>query len=238
MKKTLFSFLLLAGLAPSAVFASVLFDFNSLAAGINSTNGSTADSIDNYMTGVYGSSVTVALGAKTMTSKAENPYPRNGLYLGNSDGATDRGQYSGSAFYHAGWLDTFLINRWNATSLASSVRDRIVITFNAAPITAVEFDWEIFPMNGSGVADFTFKADGTQIFYTALTTSSDKQAGDLGHFSHTFSAPVTKLEFIDWTDAPIGIDNLRVTRVPEPGSATLFGAALAAFALSRRRRQR
>ena len=76
-----------------------------------------------------------------------------------------------------------------------------------------------------------------------------KLTGDVGHFSTVFNTPVKKLEFIDWTTAPIGIDNLEVNtppvrrpqvNVPEPSSFVLLAPWLlamggAAFLRHRRR---
>lgn len=232
--------LLLLCVYPLAAQATVLFDFNALAAGRNSAGGppdplhNAPDLIDVYMTGLYGSKVTVDLGGRTMQGKPESRRPANTeLYLGNSDLAPDRGPMAGAPFVHARDrrgripLDTYLINRWNASSLPRDVRDRIVISFEDVPIDSVEFDWEIFPVTASGQnADITVKADGVTIFHEALF-GKDKEKGDLGHFGpFSFATPVRTLEFIDWTDAPIGMDNLSVNQqVPEPGSLVLFLSA-------------
>jgi hypothetical protein len=203
--------------------ATILFDFNPLAANLNTANGN--DPVESYMEGLYGTAITVARGAKTLKGRPEEPHPK-GLYLGNSDGALDRGPFV-TPPGHPDPKDTYLINRWNSNCCLATEKDRITIIFEERPILAAEFDWEIFPVNSNGTtADFTFKADGVTYFYTALTTLAEKQLGDLGHFSVTFPRPVRKLEFIDWTDAPIGIDNLRVT-VPGPAPAVLLGAGLA-----------
>jgi hypothetical protein len=219
------------GLAGSASADTILFDFNSLGANVNSATG--PDSIESYMEGLYGSDITVALGAKTQTARVENR--PTGMYLGNSDGAIDRGNCT-APYCHPG-TDTFLINRWDATSVPSSLRDRIIITFEDVPIYGLGLDWEIFPITRNGnKADITIKADGEIVFWEELY-GTDKENGDLGHFSIDFTTPVHTLEFIDWTDAPIGIDNLSVTprRVPVPGTGLLLLAGLAALGLNRRR---
>lgn len=213
----------------------ILFDFNTLAAGLNSTTGEApGDPIEAYMEGLYGSNITVNVGAQTQKNRIESGHPA-GLYLGNSDGALDRGPFV-SPPGHPDPKDTFLINRWNATSLPADVRDRIVITFDR-PIASVEFDWEIFPQT-SGVADITIKADGTTIFYELLpaTPIDERRLGDLGHFAHfDFVTPVHTLEFIDWNTAPIGIDNLTVNdTIPEPATLLLLGSGLAVMAVWRR----
>jgi hypothetical protein len=235
-------------LPQTAGAATILFNFNSLGAGINSaSNGSpfpapnpAPDRIEDYMEDIYGSNITVLLGAQTRTSRVENrPNGTLDMYLGNSDGATDRGDCSPVAnpACHGGNPDTFLINRWDSSSIASNLRDRIVITFLDVPIMGFSVDWEIFPvtMNGQN-ADITIKADGETLFFSQLM-GADKERGDLGHYSVSFTQPVHTLEFIDWSDAPIGIDNLRVT-VPVPGTLALLGAGCLAFSFTRAARRR
>lgn len=165
--------------------------------------------------------------------------------------------------------DTFLINDWNNGSLtAADKKDRIVITF-ANPIPWVAFDWEIFPQTTLTHADITVLADGHQILFEDLTTfrcspppvgqtltqckNSEVQKGDLGSFAHfdfnTSNAAwlaagggnggVHTLEFIDWTTAPVGIDNLQVGQtVPEPASLLLLGSGLAGLGFWGRRKNR
>lgn len=224
-------------LAPPSA-ESVLFDFNSLAAGASSSSG--PDGIETYMESMYGSNITVNWGAKAMKGKPDAAHPAsNQLYLANSDNAPDRGPMAGSPYWHADPKDTYLINRWNdkptKTCGPTCLSDRIVMIFDV-PIVSAEWDWEIFPINGKGKADITAKADGVTIFYSSLTTAADKALGDLGHAGPFFFAtPVNKLEFIDWTDAPIGIDKLQITKrqiiplqvapVPDDPPAVLILAA-------------
>jgi len=212
---------------------TILFDFNSLAANKNSKDNGN-DPIEEYMELVYGSAITVVEGARTRKERVEDR--PNGAYLGNSDGALDQGLCApnGLIACHGAPMDTFLINRWN------NGFDRIVITFEDEPISSVEFDWEIFPVTQAGQrAHLQVIADESHIFFLELF-GANKELGDLGHFNTlVFDSPVHTLQFIDWNDAPIGIDNLRVRRqeTPWPSSLLLLGAGLAGPAvwkLSRR----
>lgn len=202
--------------------APILFNFNSLADNTMSTGGE--DAIENYMEGIYGSEITLDLGAMADDDRVEGR--PTGAYLGP---------------------DIYLRNRWNATSVPSNLRDRIGIQFNVVPITGLEFDWEIFPVTQSGQnADFTVRVwtqqqlndedAGTVIFFTQLLGPA-KELGALGHESFSFSSPITRVEFIDWNDAPIGIDNLSTTQTPVPGTLVLLGAGLLALGIGRARRR-
>jgi hypothetical protein len=206
-----------------AAAAPILFNFNSIPDNTNSSSGE--DMIEDYMEAIYGSEITVALGARAEDDKIEGR--PTGAYLGP---------------------DIFLINRWNTTSISSTLRDRIIITFEVVPITGLEFDWEIFPVTQSGQnADLTvnvwtpqqlvLEQPGTTIFFRELLGPA-KEAGALGHESFTFSTPVKMVQFIDWSDAPIGIDNLSLPNlVPLPGTLALLGAGLVAFGIGRVRRR-
>jgi len=218
------AFLCIPGLASAT---EVLFDFNSLSAGVESNGGS--DAIEQYMESLYLSDITVSAGAETRKNRVENrPF---GMFLGNSDGATDRGNCPGGlndAPCHNGPYDTFLINDWNEGY------DAFSITFENVPITGFDVDWEIFPVTRNGAAaDITILADEEEIFFSELV-GADKELGDLGHFSYSFNSPVHTLEFVDWRDTPIGIDNLRVRRdIPVPGTGLLFITGLVALGLGR-----
>jgi len=196
----------------------VMFDFNPLSAGINSHGWE--DTIENYMESVYGSEITLMSGARTLRSKPENVGPP--MYLGNSD----------LMEMHWGYKDTYLINRWDYGY------DRIIIKFEEEPVYAIEFDWQIFPVT-QGKADLTVLADGTNVFY--YDNSENLQNGAIGHASIVFNAPVTRLEFVDWRTAPIGIDNLQVSTtapVPEPSTGALFLLGGAGLIFARHRRLR
>jgi hypothetical protein len=211
-------------LAAVSTTTSFSFDFNSLSSGIDSTSGE--DSIENYMEAIYGSEITLKTGARTRKDKPENGVGLP-LYLGNSE----NGVGNHPTNYNLN-KDTYLYNRWK------DGYDRITIEFLDVPVTHVEFDWQIFAQT-RGKADFTFKADDVVIFYYDNSDSDTIRDGYMNHFSHTFASPVKKLEFVDWTTAPVGIDNLSVTttHTPEPASLLMWGLGAAAFTYAGYRRR-
>lgn len=221
----------LLALAVESAEAGPIVNFNSLSSGINST--SSEDAIENHIEAVTGIEVTLYTGTKTLRGEPEAGL--SSVWLGNSD------YVNGVLTPHApGVRDTYLINRWNETSISSSLRDRIKIYFHTA-ITSIEFDWQIFPTLGTK-ADLTVKGDGTTYFY--YNNIANKTVGKLGHTLITFNAPTNLVEFIDWYDAPIGIDNLHInpppppqTEVPEPATGVLMLLGGMGIAAVRRRRQ-
>jgi len=130
------------------------------------------------------------------------------------------------------------MNRWNVTSIAANLRDRITIIFEDVAVTSIEFDWQIFPVT-TGKADIKVYIDGgtVPVFYEANdATTAQKKWGELGHVKLVFNSPVKKIEFVDWSTAPIGIDNLYVTSVPEPATWVLGMLGTVGLAAVRRRR--
>nr|MBI3612214.1 PEP-CTERM sorting domain-containing protein [Nitrospirota bacterium] len=239
--------------------------------------------IQNYMNAVFvaaGVTNTVTLNKGTKSLRGRTPdetvcggtckHPVAGKpYLGNTDGETNKNAPLTGTGSHpsVNTKDTYLINDWNNSNVATAEKkDRIIMTF-AKPIPWVATDWEIFPQTSSP-SDFTIfadvkKTDGSyaqvKIFYEQLLGTTAVEAGDLGSFAHfdfnssnaawladlaaagIANGPVTRLEFVDWSTAPIGIDNLQVGNpsppVPEPASLLLFGSGLIGLAAWRFKRK-
>src|SRR5207237_9264300 len=140
--------------------------------------------------------------------------------------------------------DTYLINDWQNAS--ANMNDRIAMTF-AKPISSVAFDWEIFPQTNMG-ADIDVYAIGVGFSVDILSETlpfcstncltpptPNVQTGDLGHFntyyfdsSHGWNyGPVTQLQFVYWTTAAVGVENLTVcTPVPQRGTLLLLASCL------------
>ena len=239
-----------AGPVPSA---AVTFDFDSVTP--NSTKSTDITNIQNYMNSVFAgsNSVTLNTGTKSIRGTPDG-HPTAGYpYLGNTDGAPSwNSPITTYPSTHSN--DTYLINDWQNAS--ANMNDRIAMTF-AKPISSVAFDWEIFPQTNMG-ADIDVYAIGVGFSVDILSETlpfcstncltpppptPNVQTGDLGHFntyyfdsSHGWNyGPVTQLQFVDWTTAPVGIDNLQVgTPDPEPGTVLLLGSGLAGLVTWRR----
>ena len=244
----------------SAYADTVTFSFNSLAQGAN--NGAVQTYMNSVLSATLGAGKTVvvagAVAEKNYTGDNHVVGPNGGsksLTLATSDGAT----VGGSPFLVNATKDTFLRN----VGGTSPPNDRITMQFFGFEIVAISFDYEIFPngscpslancgTNQSNLPDFTFLADGVQIFHyfgvapgtngtydesplTAFNSNKELAPQLLGKGTWVFSTPVKSLAFIDWP-ATIGIDNLSITVVPEPGSILLLGTATVACLLLAKRR--
>ena len=232
--------------------ADMTFNFNTLSPGATETQ------IANYMDGIIGcaSCVTVTGASADQTYNGDgHVVGSNGhsLTLGTSDGATSNSSQTPSTTY-----DTFLSNITDSKySLGTTIQ--IVISGGYSLNGAASFDYEIFPdascqnsgscsdSGSSGMPDFTFAANGSNVFTTdavfpstsgtdgssthspnsALCGSSctEQAAQFIGHWTGTFTN-VTELQFIDWPTA-IGVDNIKLSSVPEPrGGVILLGGFL------------
>ena len=232
---------------------SVLFNFNSLASGAPASGGVGPNgSIQNYMNNLLGCNcvtVTGAVADRTYNGEGYVTGPGNGstsLTLGTSDGAAASNTNS---VLNSG-LDTFIATTNDSSHNISS---QIVMTFTGYVINGtVSFDYEAFPDN-TGAPDFEFVAkdslhntvaswavigvtpgaSGGTIDGTAVHSPNHQGTGLTNletnkQYIGTWSGNVvnaTELDFIDWP-ATIAIDNLSISRVPEPGTFLLLGTAL------------
>jgi hypothetical protein len=143
--------LLFASAGMSAYGASVSFDFNSLSAGV--TNGTTTQNnaadalVQTYMQGVLNGIFGTNIVTVTVTGAiADQAYNGEGnvvgqgaksLTLGTSDNATNNSTLTPTTTY-----DTFLANTSDASTQVSS---QISMVFSGLTVSALSFDYEIFP---------------------------------------------------------------------------------------------
>ena len=205
------------------------------------SSGDNSAAVGTYMTGVLGSTVTVTGAATDQRYNGEGHVTGPGtgsisLTLGTSNGATASSSNStlNSSCGTPPCYDTFLAN---TTDSSKQISQEFTMLFQNTQSGSVSFDYEIFP-DISGSPDFIFKAwDGavlvstfTTLGVTPGTTDGNATKSPLGNeaskqFIGTWSSgsplTFTKLEFIDWP-ATVGVDNLKISQVPEPRGGVLF----------------
>lgn len=212
MKKKLITICAVAGLflgaAPTQ--AMVTFDFESATVGGVGPDyvGSANQRVTDYMTGVYGSPVTVT-GAAAWRNDETAPLDLD--WPGKT--GTDK------------WLRTY-----GSQSLTPGA---FQISFDAVPIMEAGGDFYVFVATQDD--DFTVKAyDSTygDRYNPSVSGLVDEQSWDFGagsgSFAMSFTSPVSLLVFSDggWYD--IAIDDLKVRPIPAPGAILLgsIGAGL------------
>lgn len=206
------------GLADDARAGVISFNFDDPS--LSSSSGSST--ISQYMTDIWGSSVTSSDGR----IRQDSPSVDWGL-----DGNTTR------------YLSTDL-QAGNGVALGD-----IEVSFDSAPIYGVRFDG--FILDATAGADFTFEAFGAAYGLRELPSSSalvyseswefgvDGMPFDTGGWIY-FNAPVTLLRFSDSGSYDVGFDNLQVLSrpVPLPGAVWMAGMLLAGLGVGRRVRSR
>jgi hypothetical protein len=248
------------GVGMSARADQFTFNFNSLASGAPASGGIGINaSIQNYMNNVLGGNYVTVIGAvadKTYNGEGYAVGPGTGaksLTLGTSDGAVNNAaalnkDANGNVVY-----DTFIATTSDSSNKISSQMTMQFI--NGFVINGtVSFDFEIFPDGTSGAnlanpPDFKFAGGATTWTVLGVTpgttnggsTHSPKSGSArnepnlqyIGHWSGNV-VNATKLDFIDWPPS-IAIDNLVISRVPQPGAFVLLGTGLAALLFLKRK---
>lgn len=240
-------------IAPPAIAAPVVFDFDnvalSLAAGngLGLTGGNAA--IQTHMNSVLtaagytGASVTVAGGLATKTYAGEGHIPSAGAglpprTLGTSNGGVLHGRSN----------DGFIIN--NNFGIGAPSVDRFSLTFNGFTVYSLSFDWEIFPdatcAFGSACAsnpsnanwpDIGLLVDGVEVWSAKAGNTPGLDPQGLGVSPTIYLRGGRVLTFRDWP-AEIGIDNLRLNVVPEPSLLALLALGLGIIVVVSRRPRR
>ena len=236
----------------------IVFDFNSLADGSNNS------AIQTYMKGVLFSELGLVDAVTVTGAKAEKNYTGDnhvvGPVVGNTVTALTLGNSDGGVQHALPW-DTYIFNS-NAikiTMLFTFPIYSVSFDYEIFPNGDCADPNANFPApkgNCNVWPDFTFKAGDAASTSTFLyaTSQDPSKAGYVG-YTHSpisgainkekapqllavspqffFPTGVTKLEFYDWPEQ-IGIDNLTINQVPEPGMMLMLGIGLAGFCARRR----
>jgi hypothetical protein len=240
----------------------IVFDFNSLADGQSNSfvQSYMRDVLFNELGLVNAVTVTGAKAEKNYTGDNHVVGPVSGttvtsLTLGNSD----------QGVQHALPWDTYIVNSNDIkiTMLFTFPIYNVSFDFEIFPNHLCGNPSNSFPTPPKGDCnvwpDFTFKAGDalstTEVFHVMSLDPSNPPSGYTGYthspisgsintekspqllgVTETFVFPqgVTKLEFYDWPEQ-IGIDNLTINQVPEPGTMVMLGVGLAGICIRRRR---
>ncbi|MBI1922995.1 PEP-CTERM sorting domain-containing protein [Candidatus Poribacteria bacterium] len=205
MKKFLFlvgvvGLALLLGGVDQSEAVPITFNFNPL------TNNSTSTVISTYMTGIYGSTVTVT-GARSSSNSAIPAPPTP--WTGNTT------QYIRTDIGAAGDFE---------------------ISFDVVPIVSIQAGSRGFIFTATILADFVLSAynsnftagGGTRenpnigALVTPIVLSNIGAGSEVVFPDIIFSEPVTLLVISDSGSFDVGIDDLTVTPIPEPSSLVLF----------------
>ncbi len=219
LKRVVLPLVLAVCLVGSAQAGPTLFDFEAVTIGGTPNVGGTANQyVSNYMTGVYGSSVT-ATGAAAWRNAETAPVDLD--WAGKTD--TDK------------WLRSYGAVGYTQTP------GKFQISFDAVPVAQANADFYVFVATAGD--DFTVKAyDSTygDRYNPSAGALVLEQSWDLGtgpdSFALNFASPVSLLVFSDSGYYDVAIDNLEVTPVPAPGALLLglFGVSLASAKLRKR----
>ena len=197
--------------------ASVTFDFEGATVGGSPGAGGTADQyISNYMTGVYGSSVTATGSAAWTNAEA------GADWTGKAD--TDQ------------WLRTYGAVGYSETP------GYLQISFDDVPIVAGSFEAYIFEATDG--ADFTISLYGAGYGdrynpeAAALIASGTADSG-VGPLIVNFDTDPMAISLVVLSNEgyhDIAIDNFQVTAVPAPGALLLGGLGASLVGYLRRRK--
>jgi hypothetical protein len=250
--------ILLAGTRAPVLAAPIVFDFNTLADGASNTK------VQQYMQSVILAELGLANGVTVAGSKAEKNYTGDNHVVGPVVGNVVTSLTLGNSDFgiqHPLPYDTFLVNSDSIkiTMLFAFPIYNVSFDYEIFPNGSCADPNANYPTpkgNCSVWPDFTFKAGNSVSTSTILyATSQDPSVASYVGYTHspisgainkekapqllatsgTFVFPngVTKLEFYDWPEQ-IGIDNLTVNQVPEPGILLLLGVGLGRACLRRK----
>jgi len=250
----LLSLLFASALLSPLAYAAVVFDFNAVPLIGNASNGlgatASSSTIATYMTTALKTQSGVSTAAVGVV------------------GALATKTYNGEGFVQGPTLgpDTFIINNnfglkpktTSGSDFSGTKYDYFQLTFSNYLVSSISFDYEIFPDATCPAGSTCAKSNQTSSSWPDIevwagngsltkywqklapvpSNPNTKAPQDIGTMTLFFPSPVSVLKFVDWP-AEIGIDNLKLNTVPEPGSLSLLLlAAIAGLVTAQRRRGR